>query len=85
METTKKITKDALCKSLSALADEKRYGTILRAKGIVPSSKDTWLHFDYIPGALDVREGAADIIGRICVIGAELHEDAIRALFELDA
>ena len=85
IETTKKITKDALCKSLSALADEKRYGTILRAKGIVPSSKDTWLHFDYIPGALDVREGAADIIGRICVIGAELHEDAIRALFELDA
>ncbi len=84
-ETTKKFTKEVLCKFLSALDDEKQYGTILRAKGIVAGNDGTWLHFDYIPGVPDVREGAADIIGRICVIGANIDEDAIRALFELDA
>ena len=53
---------------LNALSDEKRFGTVLRAKGIVPCTCGKWLHFDYIPGEVDVREGGAAYTGRLCVI-----------------
>ena len=56
------------------------YGTVLRAKGIV-GGEGTWLHFDYVPGEPDVRKGCAGIIGRLCVIGADLDREALSALF----
>ena len=80
-ESTKAFTEAELNDILSQLEDEKQYGRILRAKGIVPAADGVWLHFDYIPGEADVRVGPASVIGRLCVIGAELHEDALAALF----
>ena len=61
--------------------DETTYGTVLRAKGIVASVEGNWIHFDYVPGEPDVRTGAADVTGRLCVIGAGLDKAAIAALF----
>ncbi len=83
-ETTKKFSKDELNSILSALHDEQKFGVVLRAKGIVAGNGGSWLHFDYVPDTPDVREGAADITGRICVIGANIHTDEIRALFGLE-
>ena len=68
---------------LAALADADTYGTVLRAKGILPGTDGSWIHFDYVPGEQNVRTGAADYTGRLCVIGAKLHEDALAALFKL--
>ena len=53
---------------------------ILRAKGIVQGN-DGWIHFDYVPGEADVRSGAASIIGRLCVIGADINEENLKELF----
>ena len=80
METVKKFSKDEIEKILAALENEKDYGTILRAKGIVEGENE-WIHFDYIPGEADVRSGGASVIGRICVIGSEINEPAIKNLF----
>ena len=66
---------------LNAFTESSKYGTILRAKGIVAGVDGKWIHFDYVPGESNVRNGAADIIGRICVIGADIKEDKIAELF----
>ncbi len=79
-ETTKKFGKEELEKILSSLSDE-TYGIILRAKGIVECSCGQWLHFDYVPGEGDVRQGSAAITGRLCVIGSQLNADALSELF----
>ena len=79
-ETAKRYTKEGLLAALSALSDGARFGNVLRAKGIVASEGDTWLHFDYVPGEADVREGTAAIIGRLCVIGAGLQKQALSDL-----
>ena len=79
-ETAKRYNKAALLRALSALDDTEKYGTVLRAKGIVAGEGDKWLHFDYVPGEGDVREGSAAIIGRLCVIGAELNKAALSDL-----
>ena len=68
---------------LKALEDEEKYGMILRSKGIVSGEDGKWIHFDYVPGEPDVRTGAADIIGRICVIGSKINEEALAELFRL--
>ena len=81
VETTRKYTKDELSKALSAFENEK-YGKILRAKGIV-AGENAWLHFDYVPGEADIREGKAIACGRLCVIGCELNEEEITKLFSL--
>ena len=78
-ETAKTYTVEELNAALIALANPV-YGTVLRAKGIV-AGKEGWLHFDYVPGEPDVRVGSAGIIGRLCVIGAELDRDALSDLF----
>ena len=62
-------------------AMEEKYGIILRAKGIVPATDGTWIHFDYVPGEPDVRTGSAATIGRLCVIGSKIAEKAIAELF----
>ena len=79
-ETARKYTADEIYEILEAL-DETTYGTVLRAKGIVAAADGSWIHFDYVPGEPDVRMGAADVTGRLCVIGAGLDKAAIAALF----
>ena len=81
METAKKFTEDGLRAALTALEDEAKYGVVLRAKGIVAASEGEWIHFDYTPGEINIRRGSAGVTGRLCVIGHELHEDAVAELF----
>ena len=81
METAKKFTEDGLRAALAALEDETKYGAVLRAKGIVAASEGEWIHFDYTPGEINIRRGSAGVTGRLCVIGHELHEDAVAELF----
>ena len=82
-ETTHKYTEDELNAARTALGDV-TLGTVLRAKGIVPAAEGgEWLHFDYAPGAPEIRRGSADYTGRLCVIGAELKEDKLAELFGL--
>ncbi len=81
-ETARKFTKEELTNALEALQNEEQYGEILRAKGIV-AGESAWLHFDYVPQEADVREGSAGITGRLCVIGCNLKEDALKALFNV--
>ena len=83
METTKKFTADRLKSALSALSDNEKYGTVLRAKGIVPAEDGSWIHFDYVPNEPDIRTGSAGVIGRLCVIGANINEARIAELFNL--
>jgi len=83
-ETTVRFDRAALENMLTALCDEGKYGTVLRAKGIVApadSASEGWIHFDYVPGEPDVRTGAPAVIGRLCVIGSGLNVDALSALF----
>ena len=68
--------------ALTAL-DGGSYGAILRAKGIVPAVDGGWIHFDYVPFEHNVRRGSAEVTGRLCVIGAELKEDEVSALFHI--
>ncbi len=82
-ETPVKYTKEEMENILKALEDEEKYGMILRSKGIVSSESGEWIHFDYVPGEPDVRTGAADIIGKICVIGSKINEEALSELFRL--
>ena len=80
-ETAKHFSKQELTQALGALTDTDKFGTVLRAKGIVAGEGDAFIHFDYIPGEADVREGSAAIIGRLCVIGAGLDLAALSELF----
>ena len=82
METPKKFTEEALRAALTAL-DSGDYGTVLRAKGIVPATDGQWIHFDFVPGELDLRRGPAGVTGRLCVIGSKLGEDRLPELFGL--
>ena len=68
--------------ALAALEDEEKYGMILRAKGIV-NGTDGFIYFYYVPGEPDVRSGSAAPTGRLCVIGAQIKEDALKELFQL--
>ena len=79
-ETPKTFTEEGIRAILTAL-DSGKYGAILRAKGIVPTADGRWLHFDYVPAEHEVRYGAADYTGRLCVIGSCLDEHALRGLF----
>lgn len=80
VETAKKFDKAAIEAALHEL-DSGKYGTILRAKGILPAVDGTWIHFDYVPEECNVRTGSADITGKICVIGSKLDEAGVAALF----
>ncbi|GFI23074.1 zinc-binding GTPase YeiR [Lachnospiraceae bacterium] len=80
-ETPVSYTQDELEHILEELEDEKKYGSILRAKGMVSTGDGTWLHFDYVPGESNVRVGAAEVTGKICVIGAQLKEENLKILF----
>lgn len=80
-ETPAAYTREELGHILEELEDEKKYGSILRAKGMVPAGDGTWLNFDYVPGESNVRAGAAEVTGKICVIGAQLNEENLKTLF----
>ena len=82
-ETAKKFTKEEILTALGALEDSGKYGMILRAKGIVEDENGGFIHFDYVPGEPDVRTGAPSIIGRLCVIGSKINEDALKQLFNI--
>ena len=82
VETVKVFTESELETILTAL-DSGDYGAILRAKGIVHSEDGKWLHFDFVPEEHQVRFGAADYTGRLCVIGSQLKEDKLAELFGL--
>jgi len=82
VETTHTFTEPQLQRILTVL-DTGIYGAVLRAKGILPAADGTWLHFDYVPDDHEVRTGAADYTGRLCVIGSKLDEPGLQALFEV--
>ena len=81
VETPKKFDRNELSGILDRLADSGEFGQVLRAKGIVPDTSGKWLHFDLTPGEVEIREGGADYTGRLCVIGANIDEDALTKLF----
>ena len=81
METPTAYTKDEIETILKRLDDADTYGVILRAKGMLPSNDGTWINFDYVPEESNVRTGAPEVTGKICVIGSKLNEDNLKALF----
>ena len=82
-ETIKKYTKENLEKMLEALSASDEYGIILRAKGMFPAEDGTWIYFDMVPEETEIREGAPEYTGRLCVIGSKLNEDKLAELFGL--
>ncbi|MEE1086839.1 MAG: CobW family GTP-binding protein [Schaedlerella sp.] len=82
-ETIKAYTKEEISNILKALEEDKIYGTILRAKGMVAGAEGEWIYFDMVPEEHEVRTGAAEYTGRLCVIGAELNEEKLAELFGL--
>ena len=83
VETAHKFTEEELKDIVSKLASDKSFGDVLRAKGIVASDEGEWFHFDLVPEETELRRGAADYTGRICVIGSNLNEAAIKELFHV--
>ena len=81
-ETMHKFTEDELKEKIAALDDEAKFGAVLRAKGVLPAADgEQWIHFDHVPGEVEIRRGPAGVIGRLCVIGSKINEDALKALF----
>ena len=80
-ESAASYTREEIRECLEALEDDKTYGMILRAKGMLPDGKGGWTYFDYVPGETDIRSGAAELTGKICVIGSGLKEDKLQELF----
>ena len=78
-ETPASYTQAEVEDILDKLEDEKTYGAILRAKGMVSAGDGTWVNFDYVPGESDVREGTPEVTGKICVIGSKLNEENLKA------
>ena len=81
-ETPRKFTEDELRHILAQL-ESGEYGTVLRSKGLVDAADGQWLYFDYVPGEPDIRRGVPGVTGRICVIGSQLKEDKLQALFNV--
>lgn len=81
-ETPRKFTEDELRYILAQL-ESGEYGTVLRSKGLVDAADGQWLYFDYVPGEPDIRRGVPGVTGRICVIGSQLKEDNLQALFNV--
>ena len=82
-ETIRKYDEAEIRDILMKLTDKDEYGTVLRAKGMVPAKDGSWIYFDMVPGEQDIRSGAPEYTGRLCVIGAELKEDNLALLFGL--
>ena len=83
VETPHQYERAELETILKELSKGTSYGTILRAKGMLPTPEGTWMYFDLTPGEYEIREGSPDYTGRLCVIGADLKEDALKEAFHL--
>ena len=81
VETPNSYAKSDIEHILEELDDNKTYGMILRAKGMVPNVDGGWIYFDYVPGEANVRDGKADVTGKFCVIGSNINEDNLKNLF----
>ena len=82
-ETIRKYSQNELKEMLDALSESGDYGIILRAKGMLPAEDGTWIYFDMVPEETEIREGAPEYTGRLCVIGSKLKEDKLAELFKL--
>ena len=80
-ETAASYTQDEIRTCLEVLEQENVYGFVLRAKGMLPDGTGKWTYFDYVPGEVDIREGQAELTGKICVIGSKLNEEKLAELF----
>ena len=80
VETHKKFNAESLRHALEVL-DSGAFGLVLRAKGIVEGEDGAWLHFDFVPGEIDLRTGSAAVTGKLCVIGSGLDEAGVAGLF----
>lgn len=80
-ETVKKFTRQGLEKILETLSASEEYGIILRAKGMLPAEDGTWIYFDMVPEETEIRDGAPEYTGRLCVIGSKLQEAKLSELF----
>ncbi len=83
VETARKFSEDDIRNALDAFDEDADFGMVLRAKGIVEATEGDWIHFDYVPGDIDIRRGGAGIIGRLCVIGSGLDSNKVKAAFGL--
>ena len=82
-ETIKKYSRESLEKILAVLSESEEYGVILRAKGMLPAEDGTWIYFDMVPEETEIREGAPEYTGRLCVIGSKLNEEKLAEIFGL--
>ena len=82
-ETVKKYSRENLEKILATLSESGEYGVILRAKGMLPAEDGTWIYFDMVPEETEIREGAPEYTGRLCVIGSKLKEEKLAEIFGL--
>ena len=80
-ETAKTFTKEQIEKILKTLSTDESYGTVLRAKGMVAGADGEWIYFDMVPEEYELRTGAPEYTGRLCVIGSKLDEDKLEELF----
>ena len=80
-ETIRTYTEEQISEILKQLESDGSYGNVLRAKGMVAGADGEWIYFDMVPGEHEVRNGAPEYTGRICVIGAELNEEKLAELF----
>ena len=83
METANRYEEEEIRGMVAQLGDEEEYGRILRAKGILQNAEGKWFQFDYVPGELEIRPSSPDYTGRLCVIGADIDEKALRELFQV--
>ncbi len=81
-ETNHKYSKEEIANILKQLDDQDKYGIVLRAKGIVEGKDGKWIYFDYVPEETDIRDGNAIAMGRFCVIGSKMNQEAIEKLFD---
>ncbi|WP_022755145.1 GTP-binding protein [Butyrivibrio fibrisolvens] len=81
LETPVKYSKADIETMLDKLSDDEKYGVVLRSKGMVEDADGKWVEFDYVPDETQIREGHADVTGKIVVIGSGLKEDALEDLF----
>jgi G3E family GTPase len=82
-ETIRKYSREELEKILDQLSASEEYGIILRAKGMLPADDGTWIYFDMVPEETEIRSGAPEYTGRLCVIGSKLNEEKLAVLFGL--
>ncbi|MCQ2498307.1 MAG: GTP-binding protein, partial [Lachnospiraceae bacterium] len=81
LETADAYSKSEIENILNALGNEEEYGIVLRAKGMVPDVDGGWIHFDFVPEEINVRSGKSSVTGKFCVIGSNINEEKLEALF----